>query len=198
METADIVITATDKRQYSSVAYALRAVLAVQQEMLLAATDRLPPLEPDAVDALKDLTDIYTLGALQLADRRARLDNESVLTAMRLEESWARFAAASATPEVAERRPLPASAGASTDFRVIREIIAQKIDGSSQGSVQLWPVPWLISQALSSTYANKSSIVIDLRGWRTPSVSGEELQALGKSGPRYTAEIARGLPVPRG
>ena len=63
--------------------------------------------------------------------------------------------------------------------------------GSSQGSVQLWPVPWLISQALSS-------IVIDLRGWRTPSVSGEELQALGKSGPRYTAEIARGLPVPRG
>ena len=24
--------------------------------------------------------------------------------------------------------------------------------GSSQGSVQLWPVPWLISQALSSTY----------------------------------------------
>ena len=123
-----LVISATDKRQYSSVAYALRAVLAVQQEMLLAATDRLPPLEPDAVDALKDLTDIYTLGALQLADRRARLDNESVLTAMRLEESWARFAAPSATPEVAERRRLPASAGASTDFRVIREIIAQKVD----------------------------------------------------------------------
>ena len=26
------------------------------------------------------------------------------------------------------------------------------VKGSSQGSVQLWPVPWLISQALSSTY----------------------------------------------
>ncbi len=26
------------------------------------------------------------------------------------------------------------------------------VTGSSQGSVQLWPVPWLISQALSSTY----------------------------------------------
>ena len=95
--------------------------------MLLAAADRLPPLEPDAVDALKDLTDIYTLAALQLADRRARLDNESVLTAMRLEESWARLAGPAATG-VAERRPLPASAGASTDFRVIREIIAQKVD----------------------------------------------------------------------
>ena len=53
-----------------------------------------------------------------------------------------------------------------------------------------------IGAALAGSMANKSSIVIDLRGWRTPSVSGEEPQALGKSGPRYTAEIARGLPVP--
>ena len=64
----------------------------------------------------------------------------------------------------------------------------ETLDGSSQG----------IGAALAGSMANKSSIVIDLRGWRTPSVSGEELQALGKSGPRYTAEIARGLPVPRG
>ena len=55
-----------------------------------------------------------------------------------------------------------------------------------------------IGAALAGSMANKSNIVIDLRGWRTPSVSGEELQALGKSGPRYTAEITRGLPVQRG
>ena len=30
--------------------------------------------------------------------------------------------------------------------------LAHHLYGSSQGSVQLWPVPWLISQALSSTY----------------------------------------------
>ena len=29
---------------------------------------------------------------------------------------------------------------------------SHRLYGSSQGSVQLWPVPWLISQALSSTY----------------------------------------------
>ena len=57
--------------------------------------------------------------------------------------------------------------------------------GSSQRSVQLWPV----------SMVNKSSIVSDLRGWRTPSVSGEELQAPGKSVP---PGITRGLPVPRG
>ena len=48
------------------------------------------------------------------------------------------------------------------------------IRGSSQRSVQFWSV----------SMANKSSIVSDLHGWRTPSVSGEELQAPGKSGPQ--------------
>ena len=48
------------------------------------------------------------------------------------------------------------------------------LDGSSQRSVQFWSV----------SMANKSSIVSDLHGWRTPSVSGEELQAPGKSGPQ--------------
>ena len=47
-------------------------------------------------------------------------------------------------------------------------------NGSSQRSVQFWSV----------SMANKSSIVSDLHGWRTPSVSGEELQAPGKSGPQ--------------
>ena len=61
----------------------------------------------------------------------------------------------------------------------------EKTVGSSQRSVQLWPV----------SMVNKSSIVSDLRGWRTPSVSGEELQAPGKSVP---PGITRGLPVPRG
>ena len=48
------------------------------------------------------------------------------------------------------------------------------IIGSSQRSVQFWSV----------SMANKPSIVSDLHGWRTPSVSGAELQAPGKSGPQ--------------
>ena len=54
------------------------------------------------------------------------------------------------------------------------EHIWVKFFGSSQRSVQFWSV----------SMANKSSIVSDLHGWRTPSVSGEELQAPGKSGPQ--------------
>ena len=58
------------------------------------------------------------------------------------------------------------------------DIHGEKKSGSSQRSVQFWSV----------SMANKSSIVSDLHGWRTPSVSGEELQAPGKSGPQETAE----------
>ena len=56
--------------------------------------------------------------------------------------------------------------------------VRTRIHGSSQRSVQFWSV----------SMANKPSIVSDLHGWRTPSVSGEELQAPGKSGPQETAE----------
>ncbi len=38
------------------------------------------------------------------------------------------------------------------DKAKVLEVFEPHIFGSSQGSVQLWPVPWLISQALSSTY----------------------------------------------
>ena len=65
--------------------------------------------------------------------------------------------------------------------KVVREIrrrtrrkFSAEEKGSSQRSVHFWSV----------SMANKSSIVSDLHGWRTPSVSGEELQAPGKSGPQ--------------
>ena len=39
-----------------------------------------------------------------------------------------------------------------TSARAQRDALWAHLNGSSQGSVQLWPVPWLISQTLSSTY----------------------------------------------
>ena len=73
------------------------------------------------------------------------------------------------------------------DERPSDQIERQYKAGSSQRSVQLRPV----------YMANKSSINSDLRGWRTPSVSGEELQTPGVR-PTGDGGIARGLPVPRG
>src|SRR6185436_4609594 len=64
----DTTVTARDKRQYGSIAYALRAILAVQQDALLDPGANLLPLSADAVEAFKEAIDLTTLAALQKAD----------------------------------------------------------------------------------------------------------------------------------
>src|SRR5688572_19462072 len=57
----DTVITARDKRQYGSVAYALRAILAVQQDALVDSSNgvaTLAPLNADAVELFKEAIDL--------------------------------------------------------------------------------------------------------------------------------------------
>ncbi len=49
----DTVVTARDKRQYGSVAYALRAILAVQQDALLDGS-ALKPMTNEAVELFKE------------------------------------------------------------------------------------------------------------------------------------------------
>ena len=70
---------------------------------------------------------------------------------------------------------------ASLACRVIAEMALCTSPGSSQGSVRLRPV----------YVVDKPSIVSDLRGWITPSASGEALQAPGKVRPTLDGGIAR-------
>lgn len=70
----EIVISARDFRQYSSIAYAYRAILAVQQSCTLSATE-LAPLEGEILDYFKQSIDIAVLGLLSQADQLARQDN---------------------------------------------------------------------------------------------------------------------------
>tara|TARA_R110000850_G_scaffold91742_26_gene194846 strand:- start:20543 stop:23749 length:3207 start_codon:yes stop_codon:yes gene_type:complete len=86
----EILISARDFRQYTSVAYALRAVLAVQQEQLFgsSAEEALLELSPSAVDALKLQVDLFTLATLNRADRVARAKSEHELTETRLVSAW--------------------------------------------------------------------------------------------------------------
>ena len=74
------------------------------------------------------------------------------------------------------------------EFVQMERVEVEYVLGSSQGSVQLWPVPWLISQTLSSTYvAGEHRLYLE-----------RNCRLSGKSGPRYTAEITRGLPSSKG
>ncbi|MEL7248434.1 MAG: CRTAC1 family protein [Bacteroidota bacterium] len=69
-----VFISARDVRQYSSIAYAYRAILAVQQSCTLASLE-LAPLEGPILEYFKQSIDIAVLGVLHQADERARSAN---------------------------------------------------------------------------------------------------------------------------
>ena len=69
-----ITISPRDFRQYSSIAYAYRAILAVQQSCTLEAT-ALAPMEGSVLEHFKKTIDVAVLGMLNQADRLARKDN---------------------------------------------------------------------------------------------------------------------------
>ncbi len=69
-----ISISARDFRQYSSIAYAYRAILAVQQSCTIEAAE-LAPIEGVMLDQFKETVDIAVLALLNQADALARTDN---------------------------------------------------------------------------------------------------------------------------
>ena len=120
-----IRIHGTDKRQYSSIAYSLRAILAVQQEALLDPEDLLLPLTQPAVEVLKNTSDFYTLAVLKVADAKARADSDFELSESRLAEVWNAMLPA-------RRPPAPAPDGAArlpavADLSLAYEIINRKV-----------------------------------------------------------------------
>ena len=82
-----LLIHQDDLRQYSSIAYSLRAFLAVQQQQMLAE-QQLPPLSPVALNRASFYIDIYTLAILKLADNEARLIDKRKITRQAFEKIW--------------------------------------------------------------------------------------------------------------
>ena len=83
-----ITIHKDDKRQYASIAYSLRAVLAVQQDMLVNFESDLLPLSTLAIDALKNTLDFYTLAALKIADNKAKINDERLVSTTNITQTW--------------------------------------------------------------------------------------------------------------
>jgi len=124
-------VTARDKRQYGNVAYALRAVLAVQQDDALSDTGtKLAPLTPDAVEQFKESIDLVTLAALQEADHNARKANRDHIDAALLRAAWKDVVG---SPAAAPAHPAKAAAAVATQkpgtekFATIKAITAEKI-----------------------------------------------------------------------
>jgi len=115
-------VTARDKRQYGSVAYALRAILAVQQDALVDSSSKLLPLNADAVELFKESIDLTTLAALQHADREARKKNRERLDAELLRNAWKTVVTIDAPRTEVAAKP----AASAEKFATIKAIIAEK------------------------------------------------------------------------
>ena len=115
----DTVITARDKRQYGSVAYALRAILAVQQDALVDGAT-LAPLNAEAVELFKEAIDLTTLAALQRADRDSRKANHDRMQPAVLRAAWKGVAGDAPAVQVAANPK-------NQNFATIKAIIAEKL-----------------------------------------------------------------------
>jgi hypothetical protein len=130
------VITARDKRQYGSVAYALRAILSVQQDALVDGT-KLLPLDDAAVELFKESIDLVTLAALQAADRRTRTANRDRIAAPDLRAAWKEVVKTAEVRPVQPRRPQPAPG---EKFATIKAIVAEKLAAFEKYNDLAFPV----------------------------------------------------------
>jgi enediyne biosynthesis protein E4 len=131
----DTVVTARDKRQYGSVAYALRAILAVQQDALVDGTN-LKPLTNDAVELFKEAIDLTTLAALQKADRESRKLNHQQMQPGVFKAAWKNVVKVAEAPKTAAK---PANAH-TEKFATIKAIIGEKLQAFEKYNQLSMPV----------------------------------------------------------
>lgn len=116
-----ILISSRDLRQYSSIAYAYRAILAVQQSCSINATE-LVPIEGEVLDQFKEAIDVAVLGILNQADQLARADNET-----QIQERHIAQASAAWSFKSIETATTPGTDPVMTPVEYIYPIISQKL-----------------------------------------------------------------------
>lgn len=154
-----------DLRQYSSISYGLRAILAVQQ---LALFDddlyELQPLGGPAVNKLKIIIDMSTLAVLQLSDIYARQDNAYEIGADHFQKAWDRLIHQRGNA-ISQSKTSPVTR---SDYTLTRNTIQQKLASYQQyndinqavflRNIQvyfakaMWPSDSTESQALVTTF----------------------------------------------
>ncbi len=117
-----LTISKNDKRQYSSIAYALRAILAVQQDILMDFEKDLLPFSEKSIKALQSFIDILTLSVLQISDQGARISGQQQINEENLVASWQLVTQAN-TPYLNQQTLIPLK----SDFNVLKKIITQKV-----------------------------------------------------------------------
>ncbi len=121
-----LTIHKEDKRQYASIAYSLRAILAVQQNNLLNFESTLYPLSENALEQLKDSLDFYTLAVLKIADNKAKVDSEQLITLENVASVWQALGDGSADKKIKLKTRY-----ATIDPTSVKEIAKEKLSANA-------------------------------------------------------------------
>lgn len=125
---AELRIHKDDKRHYGSVAYALRALLAVQQEAMMDVESDLLLLSAQGVDAIKEALELYTLAVLKVADNKARMADRYELDKMLLSGVWLEMLHSEESSTATASKPATTSrSSGQADLTLIKSIIEQKV-----------------------------------------------------------------------
>ncbi|MCJ8269858.1 MAG: VCBS repeat-containing protein, partial [Psychrosphaera sp.] len=116
-----------DKRQYASIAYSLRTLLAVQQESLLDLNDDKLPLSSAAVSHITDALDLYTLSVLKIADQQARLNNQFEISKNQLSSVWQALGGQTAKPPHQAHKRTAAAPKKAIKLNLLKSIVEQKV-----------------------------------------------------------------------
>jgi len=123
-----VPINSTDLRQYSSIAYSLRAILAVQQEDLFAIGGiKLKRLGQEGIDQLKVILDMASLAALYIADNKARLLNMNEVDTSLLLDSWSQILQHPLDDSIIEPEMSQSDSKGQVDHELLTKIIDQKL-----------------------------------------------------------------------
>ncbi|MDO6748363.1 CRTAC1 family protein [Gilvimarinus sp. 1_MG-2023] len=127
----EIRINKIDKRQYSTVAYSLRAILAVQQESLFDANSKLLPISQEVIEKLKEALDLHSLAVLKISDAKARKNDSHEVSVENLVEVWTELLGASNLDKIADKESKDSVGREDShlaDLSLVKKIIKQKVD----------------------------------------------------------------------
>ena len=179
LKGTESIIKATDYRQYSSVAYALRAILAAEQDMLLGTTAPALPLSKEAVVALKEAVDLYALAVLRKADDEARKNDRYRIEGPALVRVW---------QEMSEPLPVvaptdrPARDSTPEKYELLKKIIAQKVESFEK-----------YNAISSQVFLRNLQVYFARHGWpRDPKQGAEFKQLYTEAMTAFTHDLLKG------
>lgn len=113
-----VVIHKDDLRQYGSVAYSLRSILAAQQTMMMEGDINTPLLTNTAIEELKLRLDLLNLAVLKLADYEARQNSFSEVSKSSIVNLWEDLIAMKKSEQLLDEN---------YDKTLIKKVVAQKV-----------------------------------------------------------------------